>query len=239
MLVVPTVTGAGPMVPIVRGGLSSTVAAANAYLTAQGAGFGGGAVPAGAAGTVVDPSGKLVAGWIEPILAWARQHGWSGSVTSGYRSYAQQAAIYNSGVRPAAVPGTSNHEGTVYPRGAVDVSDASQLSAVLSRSPYASTLVWAGSKDPVHFSHPHGGSYARGGMVPWFAHGADFVANRPTVIGVGDAPGGERVTVTPKGAAGPGGVHIEIHKIEVHRKGDIQKIVDEELQLLAASIAST
>jgi hypothetical protein len=197
----------------------------------------GGAIPRGAAGTVMDPSGKPVAGWIEPILAWARTHGWSGTVTSGYRSYAQQAAIYNSGVRPAAVPGTSNHEGTVYPRGAVDVSNASGLSRVLLSGPYGSTLVWAGAKDPVHFSHPHGGSYGLGGRVPWFAGGADFIASRPQLIGVGDRPGGERVQVTPAGGrTGGGGHHIEIHKIEVNRKGDIQRIVDEELRLLADSL---
>lgn len=100
-----------------------------------------------------------VAKWIVPILQYAAAHGWTGTVSSGYRSYAQQKAIYDSGVRPAAVPGTSNHEGNAYPRGAVDVTDASQLSAILERSPYASVLVWAGGKDPVHFSHPHDGHY--------------------------------------------------------------------------------
>lgn len=104
-------------------------------------------------------TGKPVAAWIAPILAYARAHGWGGAVTSGYRSYAQQKAIYDSGVRPAAVPGSSNHEMTAFPGGAVDVSNASQLSAILQRSPYAKTLVWAGAKDPVHFSHPHNGSY--------------------------------------------------------------------------------
>lgn len=90
----------------------------------------------------------------------------------------------------------------------------------------------------MHFSHPHGGSYALGGRVPWFANGTDFIANRPQVIGVGDRPGGERVTVTPtgQGRIGNQGLHVEIHHIEVNRKGDIQKIVDEELQLLAATI---
>jgi hypothetical protein len=33
------------------------------------------------------------------------------------------------------------------------------LNRILSRSPYAGKLVWAGSKDPVHFSYPHNGSY--------------------------------------------------------------------------------
>jgi hypothetical protein len=78
---------------------------------------------------------------------------------------------------------------------------------------------------------------ALGGMVPWFANGADFVAKRPQIIGVGDAPGGERVTVTPQGQGGIGGnVHVEIHNIQVHRKGDVQKIVDEEMRMLAAGL---
>jgi hypothetical protein len=235
----PKVAGGGAVVAYGQEVINRITRGANQYLQAHGGG-GAGMVPGGAKGTVMDPSGRLVAGWIEPILAWARGHGWAGSVTSGYRSFAQQQAIYNSGVRPAARPGTSNHEGTVYPRGAVDVSDASQLSSVLSRSPYASTLVWAGAKDPVHFSHPHGGSYALGGRVPWFAGGADFMANRPQVIGVGDGPGRERVTVTPQGQGriGNQNLHVEIHKIEVNRKGDVQRIVDEELRLLANTIES-
>jgi hypothetical protein len=108
---------------------------------------------------VVNFDGKPVAAWIAPILQWATAHGWTGTVSSGYRSYADQKRIYDSGVRPAARPGTSNHEGDVFPRGAVDVTNAQQLSDVLAKSPYASTLIWAGSKDKVHFSHPHDGGY--------------------------------------------------------------------------------
>ena len=105
-----------------------------------------------------------MAGWIAPILQYARKRGWKGSVNSGFRTDAEQKRIYDSGVRPAAKPkayggGGSNHEGTVYPLGAVDVSEAQQLAEIIRRSPYASKLVWAGGKDPVHFSHPHGGSY--------------------------------------------------------------------------------
>jgi hypothetical protein len=103
--------------------------------------------------------GKAVAKWIEPILDYARAQGWKGSINSGYRTLADQTRIYNSGVRPAAKPGTSNHEFTAFPGGAVDVSDAQTLSNILRRSKYAKALVWAGGKDPVHFSHPHGGSY--------------------------------------------------------------------------------
>lgn len=103
--------------------------------------------------------GMKVAAWIEPALVYARHHGWKGKVTSGFRSLAEQTRIYNSGVRPAAKPGTSNHEKTQFPAGAVDVSDPETLSKILASSPYAKQLQWAGSKDPVHFSHPHGGSY--------------------------------------------------------------------------------
>lgn len=103
--------------------------------------------------------GTAVAAWIAPILEYARERGWKGSVTSGYRSFAEQKAIYDRGTRPAAKPGTSNHEFTAFPGGAVDVSNAEQLSQILQGSKYAHMLVWAGSKDPVHFSHPHNGSY--------------------------------------------------------------------------------
>lgn len=106
--------------------------------------------------------GKRVAGWIKPILEYARSHGWQGRVSSGFRTYAEQATIYNSGVRPAARPGTSNHEGADFPRGAIDVENADearQLWNILRKSPYGKELVYAGAKDPVHFSHPHNGSY--------------------------------------------------------------------------------
>lgn len=122
--------------------------------------------PAGSAPAsgVVKFDGKPVAGWIASALQYARKQGWTGTVTSGYRTDAQQTAIYKSGVRPAALPQSlggkgSNHEFTAFPGGAVDVSNASQLAQILQRSPYANKLVWAGSKDPVHFSHPHNGGY--------------------------------------------------------------------------------
>jgi hypothetical protein len=113
----------------------------------------------GKKGGVGDFEGTKVAGWISPILQYAREHGWKGQVNSGFRSFEDQTRIYNSGVRPAAKPGTSNHEGAEFPRGAVDVSDAAQLAQILARSPYKKRLVWAGAKDPVHFSFPHNGSY--------------------------------------------------------------------------------
>lgn len=106
--------------------------------------------------------GKKVAAWIKPWLDYGRAHGWTGSVSSGFRSDAQQTRIYESGVRPAAVPKSlggpgSNHEGSQFPLGAVDVTQAQQLARILHGA--HSPLEYAGAKDPVHFSHPHGGGY--------------------------------------------------------------------------------
>lgn len=138
-----------------------------------------------------NPAKRPIAKWIVPYLSWAASASrggagsmgparrgaggggarWTGTVTSGYRSHAEQTRIWNSGVRPAARPGTSNHEGSTYPRGAVDVTQAAQLSATLRAKPGPHLLSWAGAKDPVHFSHPHGGSYRGGGIVRRMARG--------------------------------------------------------------------
>lgn len=104
--------------------------------------------------------GHPVARWIIPYLNYARLRGWKGTVTSGYRSYQEQYRIYYiEGIRPAALPGTSNHEGKVFPKGAVDVSEAEELNRILTGIIGGSLLKWAGSADPVHFSYPHNGSY--------------------------------------------------------------------------------
>lgn len=125
---------------------------------AGGMSMGSGAQTSTSAKGVVNFEGKPVAAWIAPILRRARQAGWRGTVTSGVRSLAEQTRIYNSGVRPAARPGTSNHEMTGFPGGAVDVTEAEQLDRILRRLGIVS-LRWAGAKDRVHFSHPHAGHY--------------------------------------------------------------------------------
>jgi Transglycosylase SLT domain len=108
--------------------------------------------------------GKNVAAWIRPALVYARNHGWKGSVVSGLRSHKLQAQLYDDFIHgrragPVAKPGQSNHEGTDFPRGAVDVSDPQQLNAILRNSPFRSKLQWAGSADLPHFSHHHDGSF--------------------------------------------------------------------------------
>jgi hypothetical protein len=108
--------------------------------------------------------GHSVAAWIQPVLKYARKHGWQGTVTSGVRPSAEQKQLYDDFVNgrrsgPVAKPGTSNHEMTAFPGGAVDVSDPEALSKILLASKYRNLLVWAGAKDHPHFSHPHNGSY--------------------------------------------------------------------------------
>jgi hypothetical protein len=100
-----------------------------------------------------NPEQKPIAGWIVPVLDWASQHGWSGSVTSGYRDYSQQASINASGAFSAPA-GKSNHETTQYPGGAVDVTDPAQLIQVLNgyTGPYKLVGGVLGAADPEHFS---------------------------------------------------------------------------------------
>ena len=112
---------------------------------------------------VVTFDGHQVAAWIVPSLQWARAHGWTGAVVSGYRDCAHQTTV--AGIYAASKhltmaqcypngPCASNHVGYEYPRGAVDVSQYEQLNEVLKHNPTKPGLVWAGPVigDVVHFS---------------------------------------------------------------------------------------
>jgi hypothetical protein len=114
---------------------------------------GGGAVQAEAPEATWNPRSKLIADWIIPILQWASLHGWTGTVTSGYRSYYEQAQLNAAGAY-SALAGRSNHETTVYPGGAVDVTSPSQLISALRTYPGPVKLVGGvlGPIDPEHFS---------------------------------------------------------------------------------------
>lgn len=78
--------------------------------------------------TVID--GFNVANWLASWVLCARKNGWTGQVTSGYRTDDDQcqACIHVCGncggcSGTCASPGSSNHRGTTFPLGAVDVSD--------------------------------------------------------------------------------------------------------------------
>jgi hypothetical protein len=102
--------------------------------------------------------GKQVAAWMVPYLDWARAHGWRGHLVSGWRDpvYSQRLCYAMCG-RPSC-PGrcaglSSNHVGSVKPRGAVDVSDYGTFASLMRRCPYSPRIFNAlGARDPVHFS---------------------------------------------------------------------------------------
>ena len=135
--------------------------------------------------------GKRIAKWIIPILKDARKEGVSFGITSGFRSFAEQTRLWNnraSNPNPVARPGTSNHEGSKYPKGAVDVSPYQGLASWTARK--KSKLKWYGMGDPVHFSgtgHARGGfvgSFANGGAIPGsgavpiIAHAGEWILNK-------------------------------------------------------------
>jgi hypothetical protein len=103
--------------------------------------------------TAWNPLRKPIADWIIPVLQWAHDRGWAGTVTSGYRSYAEQAALNAAGLFSAPA-GASNHETTAYPGGAVDVTGPAQLIQVLANYTGPELLVGGvlGPVDPEHFS---------------------------------------------------------------------------------------
>lgn len=100
-----------------------------------------------------NPRSKPIADWIIPILEWAHLHGWTGTVTSGYRTRYEQAQLNAAGAYSAPA-GLSNHETTKYPGGAVDVTSPSLLISVLRTYPGPEKLVGGvlGPIDPEHFS---------------------------------------------------------------------------------------
>jgi hypothetical protein len=100
-----------------------------------------------------NPRSKPLAAWIVPVLEWAYEHGWHGGVTSGYRTYFEQAQLNAAGLFSAPA-GLSNHETTEYPGGAVDVTAPGQLLVVLGGYTGPRRLVGGvlGPADPEHFS---------------------------------------------------------------------------------------
>jgi hypothetical protein len=101
--------------------------------------------------------GRTVAAWIKPWLDKSRAAGWTGTVTSGYRTpeYSEYLCYQICGA--ASCPGrcagrTSNHAGKVYPAGAVDVSDYVRFGQIQYRigSPLRNALP---TTDPIHYSY--------------------------------------------------------------------------------------
>lgn len=104
--------------------------------------------------------GVPVAAVAVPYLQWARDHGWTGKLVSGWRDPKYSESLcYRICGRPHC-PGicagtTSNHVGTTATRFAVDVSDYGTFKAVIARCPIKPHIFNNLPRDPVHFS-PNG-----------------------------------------------------------------------------------
>src|SRR5262245_1257474 len=100
---------------------------------------------------------------VQHALQYARTHGWHGIVTSGFRTYAEQARLYDRylhGGPLAAAPGSSSHESGE----AVDVTDYGTFGRIMAHAPAFERLYnYLGARDPVHFSVS---GYDRGGWLP-------------------------------------------------------------------------
>lgn len=104
--------------------------------------------------------GKPVAKCAIPYLRYARNHGWRGSLNSGWRSPAySQSLCYAMCGRPSCAglcAGTaSNHVGSNCDRFAVDVSDYYKFGQLMRQMPIPvgkHRIYNALSRDPVHYS---------------------------------------------------------------------------------------
>lgn len=99
--------------------------------------------------------GHTVAAWIAKWLKKSREHGWNGTVTSGYRTPEYSESLCQNMCGAPSCPGTcagrsSNHSGKDYPAGAVDVTDYNNFERIQFEigSPLRNDLPY----DPVHFS---------------------------------------------------------------------------------------
>ena len=109
----------------------------------------------GPASGVVTFDGVRCAAWIAEWLEKSRKAGWGGRLVSGYRDPAYSESLCYAMCGAPSCPGrcagrSSNHSGSVYPAGAVDVSDYYTFRDLQPK--IGSPLVNHLPADPVHFS---------------------------------------------------------------------------------------
>ena len=122
----------------------------------QAQGGGGSSTPAPSSG-VGTFDGVECASWLIPYLTWAREHGWQGTLNSGWRSpeYSEQLCWKMCGAPscPGRCAGrASNHSGSVKPRGAIDVTDQTRFGQLMAQCPLSPPIFNDLPNDRVHFS---------------------------------------------------------------------------------------
>jgi hypothetical protein len=101
--------------------------------------------------------GRPVAAWMAPYLQWARDNGWPGTLSSGWRSPEHSEHVCMQKCGKPKCPNTcagrsSNHVGRVKPQGAIDVSHYDQFAELMRRCPLTPRIFNDLPSDPVHFS---------------------------------------------------------------------------------------
>ncbi len=103
-----------------------------------------------------NPYKRPLAAWIVTWLERSYAAGWRGVVTSGWRDPAYSESLCRAMCGAPSCPGrcagrSSNHSGSTFPYGAVDLTDYYDFAAIQHRigSPLRNAL---GAQDPVHFS---------------------------------------------------------------------------------------
>lgn len=113
-----------------------------------------------ATGAIGTFEGIKVATWLIPYLTWARAHGWTGRLASGWRdpAYSEQLCMKMCGAPtcPGRCAGrSSNHSGSFKPHGAIDVTDFIRFGQLMAQCPLTPHIFNdhnAIPKDPGHFS---------------------------------------------------------------------------------------
>jgi hypothetical protein len=91
-------------------------------------------------GGVTTFDGRPVAAWMKPYLDFAREKGWKGTLTSGFRDPARSEQLCLQMCGAPSCPGrcagrASNHSGSTKPRGALDVSDFARFGQLMRSCP--------------------------------------------------------------------------------------------------------
>jgi hypothetical protein len=157
-----------------------------------------------------------------PASEWsALQSLWMGE--SGFNNMARNKSSGAFGI-PQALPASKMGAAAVGGDPVAQIAWGLNYIAGRYGTPTAAYQQWLGRK-------PH-----------WYHDGGSGVYRRPTLIGVGDNPRGEKVSVTPLGGKSAGstaslaGMHVVIEHIDYHAPGDIRKVVMEEFRALAREL---
>lgn len=173
---VPHVTGSGTISKIDQAMLNELAKAADKYGRAHqpqpAAASPGAAGPSGGPAGVGTFGGFPVAKWIIPELEYARAHGWTGNITSGYRDHLVAGETH-----------LGEHSGIQYPHGAVDFGGGWGYwdpVAAANRAAFESAARgYKGRRliEPIGFvdwGHMSGTGHAKGGWIKTKATVDDF-----------------------------------------------------------------